>query len=45
MEVLELLAKCKRIEGVTKVIWSEEVYRLPTELFEQNSRRIYGKND
>lgn len=35
MEVLELLAKCKRIEGVTKVIWSEEVYRLPIELSEQ----------
>jgi DNA-binding Lrp family transcriptional regulator len=29
MEVLDLIAKCKRIEGVTKVVWSEEVYTLP----------------
>jgi DNA-binding Lrp family transcriptional regulator len=32
MEVLDLIAKCKRIEGVTKVIWSEEVYSLPSVL-------------
>jgi DNA-binding Lrp family transcriptional regulator len=29
MEVLDLIAKCKRIEGVIKVVWSEEVYTLP----------------
>jgi DNA-binding Lrp family transcriptional regulator len=29
IEVLDLIAKCKRIEGVTKVVWSEEVYALP----------------
>jgi len=28
MEVLDLIAKCKRIEGVTRIVWSEEVYRL-----------------
>jgi DNA-binding Lrp family transcriptional regulator len=32
MEVLDLIARCKRIEGVTKVIWSEEVYSLPSVL-------------
>lgn len=29
MEVLDLIAKCKRIEGVIKVVWSEEVHTLP----------------
>ena len=28
-EVLDIIAQCKRIEGVSKVIWSEEVYQLP----------------
>jgi DNA-binding Lrp family transcriptional regulator len=32
MEVLDLIAKCKRIEGVIKVVWSEEVYTLPSVL-------------
>ena len=26
IEVLELIARCKRIEGVTRIVWSEEVY-------------------
>jgi hypothetical protein len=32
MEVLDLIAKCKRIEGVIKVVWSEQVYMLPSVL-------------
>lgn len=34
MEVLDIIAKCKNIDGVKKVIWSEEVYRLPLILSE-----------
>ena len=32
MEVLELIARCKRIEGVMRVVWSEEVYSMPAVL-------------
>ena len=32
MEVLDLIAKCKRIEGVTRIVWSEEVYSFPSSL-------------
>jgi len=32
MEVLDIIAECKRIDGVTKVIWSEEVYSMPSVL-------------
>ena len=32
MEVLDLIARCKRIEGVMKVVWSEEVYSMPAVL-------------
>jgi DNA-binding Lrp family transcriptional regulator len=35
IEVLNVLAACKRIEGVTKVVWSEEVYSLPSVLSEK----------
>ena len=29
LEVLDIIAKCRHIEGVKNVVWSEEVYRLP----------------
>jgi DNA-binding Lrp family transcriptional regulator len=29
LEVLDIIAKCRNIEGVKNVVWSEEVYRLP----------------
>ena len=35
MEVLDLIARCKRIEGVTRVVWSEEVYNLPSILLDK----------
>jgi DNA-binding Lrp family transcriptional regulator len=31
-DVLDVIAKCKRIEGVTRVVWSEEVYAMPSVL-------------
>jgi DNA-binding Lrp family transcriptional regulator len=35
IEVLNVIAACKRIEGVTKVVWSEEVFELPAVLSEK----------
>ena len=35
IEVLNVIAACKKIEGVTKVVWSEEVFSLPSVLSEK----------
>jgi DNA-binding Lrp family transcriptional regulator len=35
IEVLNVIAACKRIDGVTKVVWSEEVFELPSVLSEK----------
>jgi DNA-binding Lrp family transcriptional regulator len=35
IEVLNVIAACKKIEGVTKVVWSEEVFELHSVLSEK----------
>ena|SRR5437588_12968135 len=34
-EVLGIIASCKAIDGVTKVVWSEQVYSSVPELFDK----------
>ena len=34
-DVLQMIASCKRIEGVTRVVWSEEVYSTANALSEK----------
>ena len=41
-EVLNIIASCKHIDGVTKVIWSEEVYSMTSEFSEKKMREFFG---